>query len=219
MRELGGAGEPGRVDSEFRGMLLRVLDGRGSFATVEGERWWMSEVEFGMTKKGLVTKSHGNSGPSRENGGRSRQQDREEGVWESAGKEKKRWVGVLNSASWAIAGSGRGGSGCAVVTGSENRGRRRRGVSAVGTASKTGRGRRKGEKGGGVFSGEGERTTETVSHTVPNMASADQFPPSIDWPEHSTTQTKIHFSFLFGGDVTRKTTTDWNLHGLLYSRS
>ena len=49
-------------------------------------------------------------------------------------------------------------------------------MTAVGTVSKTSRGRRKGEKGGGVFSGEGERTTETVSHTVPNMASADQFP-------------------------------------------
>ena len=105
-RVLGGAGEPGRVDSEFRGMLLRVLDGRGSFATVGGERWWMSEVEFGMTKKGLVTKSHGNSGPSREDGGRSRRQDREEGVWESVGKEKKRRAGVLNLASWAITGGG-----------------------------------------------------------------------------------------------------------------
>lgn len=26
-REFGGAGEVGRVDSEFRGMLLKVLDG------------------------------------------------------------------------------------------------------------------------------------------------------------------------------------------------
>ena len=70
-----------------------------------------------------------------------------------------------------------------------------------------------GGEGGGVFSGEGERTTETVSHTVPNMASADQFPHQSIGPEHSTTQTKIHFSFLFCGDVTRKTRTDWNLHG------
>ena len=62
------------------------------------------------------------------------------------------------------------------VYGSENRGRRQRDVSAVGTVSKAGRGRRKGEEGGGVFSGEGERTTETVSHTVPNMAAADQCP-------------------------------------------
>jgi len=49
-------------------------------------------------------------------------------------------------------------------------------VSAVGTVSKTSRGRGKGGKGGGVSSGQGERTTETVSHTVPNMAAADQFP-------------------------------------------
>ena len=55
-REFGGAGEAGRVDSEFRGMLLMALDGGGSLATVERKGWWMSEAEFGMTKKGLVTK-------------------------------------------------------------------------------------------------------------------------------------------------------------------
>ena len=60
--------------------------------------------------------------------------------------------------------------------GRQNRSRRQRDVSAVGTVSKTSRGRRKEEKGGGVYSGQGERTTETVSHTVPNMAAADQFP-------------------------------------------
>jgi len=53
-----------------------------------------------------------------------------------------------------------------------------------------------GEKGGGEFGGEGERTTETVSHTVPNMAAADQFPPSIDWPEHPTHTNKNTFLFL-----------------------
>jgi len=118
-RELGGAGEAGRVDSEFRGMLLRVLNERGSFTTVERGRWWMSEEEFGMTKKGLVTKSHGNNCPSREDGGRSRRQDREGCVWESAGKEKKRRVGVLNLASWAIAEGGRGGVRCAVAMGAK----------------------------------------------------------------------------------------------------
>lgn len=40
-----------------------------------------------------------------------------------------------------------------------------------------------GGEGGGVYCGQGERTTETVSHTVPNMAAADQS-PSIDCPEH-----------------------------------
>ena len=91
--------------------------------------------------------------------------------------------------------------------GSWNRGRRRRGVSAVGTVSKTSRGRRKGEKGGGVFSGEGERTTETVSHTVPNMASADQFPINrLAGTLYHTN--KIHFSLLFCGDVAEKTTID-----------
>ena len=51
-REFEGAGETGRVDSEFLGMLLRLLDGRGSLATVERKGWWVSEVKFEMTKKG-----------------------------------------------------------------------------------------------------------------------------------------------------------------------
>lgn len=55
-REFGGAGEAGRADSEFRGMVLRVLSGRGSLTTVGREGWWMSEDKFGITKKGLVTK-------------------------------------------------------------------------------------------------------------------------------------------------------------------
>ena len=55
-RVFGGAGETGRVDSEFRGMLLRVLGGRDSLTTVGREGWWMSEAKFGMAKKGLVTK-------------------------------------------------------------------------------------------------------------------------------------------------------------------
>lgn len=55
-RGLGGAGEVVRVDSEFRGMSVRVWDEVGSFATVEREGWWMSEVKFEMTKKGLVTR-------------------------------------------------------------------------------------------------------------------------------------------------------------------
>ena len=55
-REFEGAGEVGRADSEFLGMLLRLLDGRRSVATVERKGWWMSEVKFGMTKKGQVTK-------------------------------------------------------------------------------------------------------------------------------------------------------------------
>lgn len=55
-RGFGGAGEAGRVDSEFRGMLLEVSSGRGSFTSVERIGWWMSEAEFGMTKKGRVTK-------------------------------------------------------------------------------------------------------------------------------------------------------------------
>ena len=67
MRAFGGAGEVGRVDSEFRGMSLSLLGGRGSFTTAEREGWWMSEVKFGMTKKGLVTKGCGSFGPSREN--------------------------------------------------------------------------------------------------------------------------------------------------------
>lgn len=37
-------------------MALRVFGGRGSFTTVEKKGWWMSEAEFGMTKKGQVTK-------------------------------------------------------------------------------------------------------------------------------------------------------------------
>ena len=55
-REFEGAGEAGRADSVFLGMLLRLLDGRGSLATVERKGWWMSDVKFGMTKKGQVTK-------------------------------------------------------------------------------------------------------------------------------------------------------------------
>ena len=51
-----GAGEVFRADSEFRGMSLRLRDRRRSFTTVEREGWWVSEVKFEMTKKGLVTK-------------------------------------------------------------------------------------------------------------------------------------------------------------------
>ena len=51
-RSFEGAGEVVRVDSEFRGMPLRTLDGGSQFTTVEREGWWVSEGRFGMTKKG-----------------------------------------------------------------------------------------------------------------------------------------------------------------------
>ena len=37
---------------------------------------------------------------------------------------------------------------------------------------------------------------DCVTHTVPNMAAADQSPPSIDCPEHSTTIFFFLFFFL-----------------------
>ena len=54
----------------------------------------------------------------------------------------------------------------------------------------------RGGKGGGVSSGQGERTTETVSHTVPNMAAADQFPHQSIARNTRPAQTKFFFFFL-----------------------
>ena len=186
-------------------MSLSVWDRKGSFTAVEREGWWMSGVKFGMTKKGWLQKSCGSCGPSRGICSEGKRKDQEKGSWRSEEEEKKRRVGVLNAASWVIARrwTNRAGGG---RDGGQNRGCGRGDVSTVGTVSKAGRGRRKGEKGGGVFSGQGERTTETVSHTVPNMASADQS-PSIDWPEHLTTQTNP-FTSLFCRDLAGKITVD-----------
>lgn len=55
-----------------------------------------------------------------------------------------------------------------------------------------------------MYCGQGERA-ESVSHTVPNMADADQSPPSIDCSEHLHPQTDdIHLSLLSRGDAARK---------------
>ena len=56
-RELGGAGEAGRADSEFRGMLLRVF-GRERPVHDCRERGMVDERgRVGITKKGLVAKT------------------------------------------------------------------------------------------------------------------------------------------------------------------
>jgi hypothetical protein len=76
-----GFGVPGHVWRE--GGSVRDCGKRG---------WWMSEVKFGMTKKGRLRKSCGNCGPSRENGGWSKRQIERKAVGEyGEGEKEESW--------------------------------------------------------------------------------------------------------------------------------